>query len=419
MNILQVSCNDVVGSRFNGRDLNKRFRQLGFDAQQCVWHREGDDQFTWELAGFLPRMLKRRLNHVVSLAEAVLSVQSMLYPWPLQLLHDKRFTNADIVHYHLLHNGYFSLQALPKITSLKPSVLTIHDPWLLCGHCIYPLNCERWKTGCGACPALGNAMPMARDNTRYMFESKRNVFAKCDLDVVVASEFMLEMVQNSPIFKDHRIHYIPFGVDTSVFRSLIPSEKGELRARYGIGSDRLVISFREIASPYKGLPYIKESLRRLSAQANGAPLTLLTVDQKGLLSEFEDTFQVLELGLVTDENTMSDFYNCSDIFLMPSTAEAFGVMAIEAMACGVPVIVFDGTSLPGVIFSPAGGLSVETEDADALYRAIDELLKDPRKRKSIGDEAYRLSRIHYDFDDHADKVLQLYEDVLSRRRKHN
>lgn len=415
MKILQINFTDLLGSRFNGRDLNTYFRQLGHDAQQCVWHKEGNDQYTWKLSQKLYRgmyyIARELLNRLFSLFEKLLSIQSLLYPWPIQLLFDKRFLSSDIVHYHLLHIGFFSLLAMPKLTSLKPSVWTIHDPWMMCGHCVHPYTCERWKDGCGECPDLNTNMPMHFDNTRYMFEKKRRILAKSNVDIVVASRYMLEMAKRSPIFTNHRIHYIPFGVDTSIFKR---TDSASIRAKYNIPPNNLVISFRETDNEYKGLEYIKEVLHRLVPETYPAQITLLTVNQTGLLGELREKFQLIEFGVVTDESVMSEFYNCSDMFLMPSTAEAFGMMAIEAMACGIPVITFEGTAVSEVVFAPVGGVCVPMKDSGALLAAIDQLLKDPEERKAIGVEAYRLSRIHFDFKDHAKKLLVLYEEVILR-----
>ena len=416
MKILQISCTDLLGSRFNGRDLNSYFRQLGHDALQCVWFKDGKDQYTWRLSQKLYRglsfIVRDRLNYYISRIETLLSVQSILYPWSIQLLFDKRFISSDIVHYHLLHTGYFSLKTMPILTSLKPSVWTIHDPWLMTGHCVYPYSCERWQHGCGECPDLMTYIPMRTDNTRNMFTSKKNILAKSSIDIVVASRFMLEMVHKSTMFVNHKIHCIPFGVDLNIFRQI---DSTALRTKYSIGQNNLVISFRETDYEYKGLLYIKELLHRLSLDEYPSPITLITVNQKELLKEFIGKYQIIELGMVTDEAVMAEFYNCSDMFLMPSTAEAFGMMAIEAMACGIPVIAFEGTSLPEVIFAPTGGVSVPMKDANALHSAVDMLLKNPNERKAIGNEAYRLSRIHYNFEDHAKKILALYEEVIDRR----
>lgn len=421
MKILQISFCDLLGSRFNGRDLNEYFRRLGHDAQQCVWIKQGDDQFTWMLLEKLyykkPILSIRDLsNYLLGKLERMLSVQSLLYPWSSQLFFDKRFLSSDIVHYHLIHNGYFSLLSMSKLTSIKPSVWTIHDPWLMCGHCVYPYNCERWKNGCGLCPDLKTFMPMFFDNTKKMFEIKRKILEKSQVDIVVASKYMLNMAKNSPILANKKIHYIPFGVDLKIFK---PLDKQLLREKYNIKHDSFVISFRQTKYEYKGLQYIKEALTKINPGNYSMPLTIFTVHEKGFLNEFKDKFHIVELGVVTDEVTMAEFYNCSDLFLMPSTAEAFGMMAIEAMACGKPVIVFEGTALSDVVFAPKGGISVPMKDSVALYSALHSLLINQNERNAIGDEAYRLSREHYDFKVHADRMLDLYRDIIERRKRNN
>src|SRR3990172_6801419 len=60
----------------------------------------------------------------------------------------------DALHLHNLHGGYFDLRALPALTARVPAVLSLHDAWLLSGHCAHSFDCGRWETGCGECPAL-------------------------------------------------------------------------------------------------------------------------------------------------------------------------------------------------------------------------------------------------------------------------
>jgi len=415
MKILQMSYNNLIGGRFNGRELNRHFRALGHAAQQCVWQKEDADPHVWRLCDSVDSLLpgaRDWANHAIDLAEGVLSVNSLLYPWVAQLLFDRRFRESDVVHYHLLSNGYFGLFLLPRLTAMKPSVLTLHDPWMLTGHCVHPYDCQRWKEGCGNCPDLASHYRLHRDTTRFLFRTKRRMLAKSRLDVVVASRFMLEMVQNSPIFENHRVHHIPFGVDAGIFRRL---DAATVRNKHGIGEGEFVIAFRGTESEFKGLPHIRKALRRLVQERHRAPVTLLTVEGRGLLEEFRRSFKVVELGIVRDDTVMAEFYNCADLFLMPSAAEAFGMMAIEAMSCGTPVIVFEGTALPGVVFAPQAGVAVPKGDADALFHAIVRLMRDTQERRALGEEAARRAREHYRFDDHAAKVLALYEEVIAAR----
>ncbi len=65
----------------------------------------------------------------------------------------------DVLHLHNLHGEYFDIRALPTLSSAVPTVVTMHDAWLLTGHCAYPMKCDRWKIGCGDCPDLTSTCP--------------------------------------------------------------------------------------------------------------------------------------------------------------------------------------------------------------------------------------------------------------------
>lgn len=351
---------------------------------------------------------KTELNKVICNLENELSLQSILHPASLAVALNEHFKSADLVHYHLLHTGWFSLFGIPGLTKKKPSIITLHDPWNMTGHCIYPRSCDRWKSGCGDCPDLDVIQSMKKDNTHKMWQIKKDVFAKSNLDIVVASEWMLNMVQNSPIFSRFNHHLIPFGIDLQKF---CPGDSQAARKRLGIFPGNTVICLRATISPFKGISYIHEALEKLSTKA---PLTILTVEAKELFKDYLGKHQLIDLGWVEDSQMLADAYQAADLFLMPSTAEAFGVMAIEAMACAKPTIVFEGTSLSGVIFAPEGGISVAMGDSDELSRVMDELIENEQMRLAIGKKARQLAEKHYNWNDHVAKMIALYESILAR-----
>ena len=106
--------------------------------------------------------------------------------------------------------------------------------------------------------------------------------------------------------------------------------------------------------------------------------------------------------------------SAADVFLMPSIQEAFGLMAVEAMACGTPVIVFEGTALPSVIRAPHGGLAVPARDSVALAGAIKRLLDDDDLRSELGGQARQIAEREYAFPLYIQRHLSLYEEVIER-----
>jgi glycosyltransferase involved in cell wall biosynthesis len=318
------------------------------------------------------------------------------------------FEQADLVHLHIIHSGFFSLRHLPTLTAQKPTVWTIHDPWALTGHCIHPFDCERWKIGCGSCPDLKTHFSLKRDNTKILFSYKKNAYQKSDLDIVVASKWMRNMVEASPMFRNARLHQIPFGIDLNFFS---PQNSGEARKRFGIPENALVISFRAEDSPYKGLEYITQALEKIDSKV---PICLLTLSSANLVEKFSSRFQVIQLGWVHDQEIVRDVYRASDIFLMPSLAEAFGMMAVEAMACGKPTVVFEGTALPDITFAPEVGIAVPTRDVHALSQAIQRLIDNPEERITRGKKAREMAEKVYSETIHINAIVNLYRDIMKR-----
>lgn len=402
---LQIGNVDTTGSRFNGQELHAALRLEGFDSHHLVWKKFGNDERTIEIS----YPFKAQLNNVIRKVEHELSIQSILHPAPLSIATNKYFRSADLVHYHLLHTGWFSLLGLPYLSGKKPSIITLHDPWNLTGHCTYPRSCDRWMTGCGNCPDLEVNQSLKTDNTHALWQTKKKLFAKSKLDVIVASKWMLQKVQDSPIFAHFNHHLIQFGIDLEKFH---PGDSEAARKKLGIFPQNVVVCLRASVSPFKGLSYIQEALEKLPSEIR---LTILTFESKGLFKQYLGKHQLIDLGWVEDSDLIAEAYRAADIFLMPSTAEAFGVMAIEAMASGKPTIVFEGTSLPEVTFAPKGAIAVPMGDSDALTESLRRLIENKDLRNSIGKEARQLAEAHYNWKTHVSRIIELYEQVMSEK----
>jgi glycosyltransferase involved in cell wall biosynthesis len=409
MKVLHVTDEDLPARRFNGYDLIDDLAMRGIQGKQAVLRKHSDNPNVVALfAGRGDEDLQYRLREV----ERRHSVNNLLFPWGRLLAETTEFKGADVVHYHLIHNHVISLYDMKWLFDMKPSIWTFHDPWPVTGHCVHPMGCEGWLRGCESCPYLDRIFPLAHDHADRVWRAKQRVFADLDLDVVVASTWMLDMVRRSRLTSHfEHVHLIPFGIETRSF--VADDDKGSSRQRLGIPQDDFVIFLR--ASPWevKGLPH---AIDALTAKPPARPTTVLTVDRRGLLKRLGHDYRIVELGWVDDEALYPLVFSACDVFLMPSLAEAFGLMAVEAMAAGRPVVCFEGTALPAVTHAPECGIAVPTGDAAALRAAMDRLAENPSEAARRGRLGRKIVAEEHGYERYLDSMAELYRSVLSRHR---
>lgn len=407
MNILQVNYTDVLGYRFNGGALIPWLRDRGHNALQAVGIKQALDDTSINLIPHPWKTISRLVNRV----ESKIGIHNVLYPQSFLLPLNPAFKTADVVHYHIIHNQFFSYLAFPLLTKLKPTIWSLHDPWAITGHCVHPFDCQGWKTGCHPCPHLDYPFAIHQDSAWLNYKLKDFTYKNSELHLIVASRWMQNLVEQSPLLGRFPVHHVPFGLDLNLFS---PGNKAEAKAKFGIPCDRIVIGLRALEGPYKGLDY---SLKALELLPTNAQVHILTCQAKNLLSSLADKFQITELGEINSEQAMVDFFSAIDIHLMPSMAESFGMMAMEAAACGVPSVVFSGTPLPEVCFAPQAGVAVERGDANKLAQALYSLISDAQKRQIMGIKARELAKQHYDFERYAAEVMSIYDQAINKHSR--
>ncbi|MGO7078513.1 glycosyltransferase family 4 protein [Rhizobium johnstonii] len=411
INVVQINSGDLIGRRFNGFDLHPYLQDLGVKSTQLVyWNKQSDADFVSKMFDYPG---SRLLTRALTIVENRASLHARLHPHSWTLPSHKKVQEADIMHLHIIHDGYFSLSALPYVTSKKPTVWTWHDPWPMTGHCIYPLECTRWTTGCGFCPNLQLPFSMRTDRTAEQFAWKRRLYKKTKAEIVVASQWMMDMAANSPLAETFNFNLIPFGLDLDRYK---PRDRRAARERLGIFPDRPVIFLRASSTPFKGLSEFVKALELLDPDLR---LCIISLQETGQFDAFIGRHQIIEFGWTNDEELLLNAYAACDFFAMPSKAEAFGLMAIEAMACARPVLCFTGTSLPGVAFAPEAGWAVPENDIEALANAIDYLVRDRLACEQRGIASRALAEAHYDIRQQARLTADLYERVLERQNVEN
>ena len=402
---LQIGDNDLYTKRFGGHDLHLFLQRRGIESKHLVWQKMSEDPTTYELAKNFND--KETINHILSALEIEYSTHSTLLPFSYGIIFDKNFLEADVVHCHLLHNNFFNILHLPVISRLKPLVWTLHDPWALTGHCLHPMTCDRWVRECIECENLTSNFPLKGDLAGVNFAVKEMVYSSCDIDIVVSSEWMYSRVKNSPLLKDKRIHLVPFGLDLDKFR---PADTAEAKKLMGIEPDSLVIGLRASNIPFKGFDHVVACLKKLKVNRK---IVILTFNNRGFMEEFRDKFHdIVEVGWIFDDEKMIEAYNAVDIFLMPSTAESFGMMAMEAMACGRICVAMSDTALEEVVKPKEGGFVAKQGDIDDFTGKVQRLIDNDSLRYEAAIQARIVAEKYYNFDRYLQGILKVYETAM-------
>lgn len=408
MNILNISTWD--NEQF-GYQIHKYLQKCGHTSHFAVRYKNNIDRNIHKIGNTITWKID---DIFISRVESVLGLRSLFPISGKTLLFKKYFWESDVIHLHVIHGvPFFSLLLLPVISRLKPIVWTIHDPWIMTGHCIYPMNCDRWKTGCGNCPDLSLPFSVSHDFTSLSWKIKR-ILVKYSKVTLLSSFWMKTMIDQSPILQNCPCKVVTFGLDLKKFT---PKNKEECRKILHIPEDSHVIMFRFMGNgdKLKGWSYIKEALNAMNLIK---PTYIITTQMKGSSQFLDSKFNCVELGLVPDHDMMITILSAADILLMPSEAESFGMMAVESMACGTPVIVFNGTALETVVHAPVGGISVP-KDSMSLKDAIENLLNDPDKYDTIRTNGLNIVKSEYNGDNCSEIIINLYSKMIKEHYFNN
>jgi len=275
----------------------------------------------------------------------------------------------DIIHLHNLHSweGYFSPFILPEIALEKFVVWTLHDMHAVTGHCGYSFECEKWIIGCGNCPHLEVYPKLTKDTTSFIWNTKRRIYQKCNMHIVVPSKWLYNIVTQS-ILSHLPCTLIYNGIDTNIFT---PNNKQNVREKFGLPQEKTIILFSAdlgVSNPFKGGEYI---LKLIDIYSNAPNLLFINI---GGGQSIEKTNHVWNIPYVQTELEMAQWYSTADIYIYPSLADNCPLVILEAMACGLPIVTFNTGGIPELVLHESTGYVAAYKDFEDLKLGIDLLI---------------------------------------------
>jgi glycosyltransferase involved in cell wall biosynthesis len=341
-----------------------------------------------------------------------LGYEDFNFPGSRKLLQVTRHS-ADILHCHELQGGYFDLRILPKLCRSLPVVLTLHDAWLLSGHCSHSFDCMRWQTGCGQCPDLSIFPAIQRDATASNWRRKRRILARSRLYLATPSRWLRQRIEASilaPAAAEIRV--IPNGINLDVFK---PAEdRNALRARLGIepGARLIVIAAVPLRSnAFKDYATFHSAIGKLDARWSGAALRVVVLGETASSERVGNT----EIRFDTVQQIdVAAYLSAADLYVHAARIETFPNAVIEALACGTPVVASAVGGIPEQIEHAHTGFLVPAGDAEALATRIEQLLHKDELRAKFGAAAASAARERFDLRDQAKAYLSWYQEIRER-----
>jgi len=202
-----------------------------------------------------------------------------------------------------------------------------------------------------------------------------------------------------------KITVVPNGVDTSRFA---PGRRSrELEERFK--GKRIVLYVGPMVER-KGLRYLIEAMPNILKKNEGVVLVLVGGQESNQLRNLAQSLgisrNVMFEGIVS-EDLLPSYYNACDVFVLPSLQEGFGMVLIEAMACGKAVVASDTTAIPEVVGD--AGVLVRPRDSQELEVAISRLLEDDETRRNLESKGLRRARERFSWDKSINDLLGVYE----------
>jgi glycosyltransferase involved in cell wall biosynthesis len=315
---------------------------------------------------------------------------------------------GDVINIHALYQFIDFRTFFAAVPQHTPVVRTLHDMSFFTGGCHTDVGCGKYTAHCGACPQLGSRY--SKDLSYQIWQRKYDVLSTIKpgcLYLVTPSRWLANEAKRSALLHNFPVTVIPHGIDTEI---LCPRDRAFARDVLGVPQDARVVLFvgEPVHRPIKGFALLAQALNSLGDLTN-----LLLISVGSGQSRVEVQIPYLHLGRIQNHRLLSLVYSAADVFVIPSILENLPFTALEAIACGTPVIGFAVGGIPEIVRPSVTGLLVPPGDVTALRAAIDDLLQDPAKRAEMAVNCRRIAVQEYALEVHVQRYVELYQAILA------
>jgi glycosyltransferase involved in cell wall biosynthesis len=214
-----------------------------------------------------------------------------------------------------------------------------------------------------------------------------------------------------------KIHLIPNGVDVNKFNPSI--DGSEMKRLYKAEGKYIVFTARH-HRPVYGIAYLIIAAKLVISRRKDVVFIIggdgpLLNYHKELAGKLGIKDHILFTGAIP-RDLIPKYYAASDIVVVPSLQESWGLVATEAMACGKPVIASKVGGLPDQIIDEFNGFLVHPRNPKAIADRVLYLLENPSEAKRMGINGRKLAEEKYNVEERINKIIEVYKRLLENKR---
>lgn len=247
------------------------------------------------------------------------------------------------------------------------------------------------------------------------------VLRRADLFVSISSPITKEFKENGISYNS--IAYIPNGIDTEIFKPVSHQQKLLQRKILSLPYQHTIVAYAGRLSKEKGLELLLHVWKRIVIDYPNAYLLLVgsgggqAFSCETELQDFVANNDLLDsVGFTGYVENVHEYLQASDIFVLPSESEGFGLALIEALACKLPSVATKVGGILDIIIDRKNGLLVEPKDQEGLYNAISWLFNNSADAASLGDRGRLEVQERFSIDGVADRHLALFRSLYGNEQ---
>lgn len=395
----------VGGSGRTAYRIHQGLRAEGLDSRMLVGKKLSTDPNV-QVLGTHPAGLGFLFDRVGRVVSDLSGLQDLLIPSTAWIHLHPWVRRADVIQFFNTWGGFVSFTALDRLSRNRPVVWRLSDQWLMTGHCVYTYGCDRWLTGCGACPQVRGERALPFDTSALLWRVKRRAYRRANLVIVAPSRWILEQAVRSPLIGRFPVYHIPNGVDTSIFRPM----RQEARAALHIDPKARVVVFlaHELEKGRKGGHYLQAALEALP---NLSGATLLLVGKQNGKPLSVPGWIVRSVRYSNEDEQLAEFIAAADLLAAPSVADNFPNTLVESLACGTPVVAFDVGGVGEAVRHMETGYLARAHDPGDLAAGVRLVLEDDDLQARLGAGARHVALAEYSRELELARFMSLYAEL--------